>query len=206
MCLCCREDQKIILVDGLVVFLGNSCEYARYLMKKMTIIDGIIALIALLGIVAGVAFVRRKCAKKERLQNFEANKGSVNTLDAVYDTLLETDLEHRAPIVEKTKEVKVKLKNKTYWSVKGSLIISSIVIAVFAIVIAVVSIAGQRAYKSRKDIEEQKNISDQLIIVDEQRNYESKQVKEINSRLDSIDAHIKTLRPSKPVVSKKKTK
>lgn len=175
-------------------------------MKKMTIIDGIIALIALLGIVAGVAFVRRKCAKKERLQNFEANKGSVNTLDAVYDTLLETDLEHRGPIVEKTKEVKVKLKNKTYWSVKGSLIISSIVIAVFAIVIAVVSIAGQRAYKSRKDIEEQKNISDQLIIVDEQRNYESKQVKEINSRLDSIDAHIKTLRPSKPVVSKKKTK
>ena len=175
-------------------------------MKKMTIIDGIIALIALLGIVAGVAFVRRKGAKKERLQNFEANKGSLNTLDAVYDTLLETDLEHRAPIVEKTKEVKVKLKNKTYWSVKGSLIISSIVIAVFAIVIAVVSIAGQRAYKSRKDIEEQKNISDQLIIVDEQRNYESKQVKEINSRLDSIDAHIKTLRPSKPVVSNKKTK
>lgn len=175
-------------------------------MKKMTIIDGIIALIALLGIVAGVAFVRRKCAKKERLQNLEANKGSLNTLDAVYDTLLETDLEHRAPIAEKTKEVKVKLKNKTYWSVKGSLIISSIVIAVFAIVIAVVSIAGQRAYKSRKDIEELKNISDQLIIVDEQRNYESKQVKEINSRLDSIDAHIKTLRPSKPVVSKKKTK
>ena len=136
----------------------------------------------------------------------ELNQGSANTLDKVYDMLLETDIEDRVSITEKPKEVKVKLKNKTFWSVRGSLIISSIVISVFAIAMGAVSIAGQRAYKSRKDLEEQKSILDQSVIIDEQRKYESKQAKEISRRLDSIDVHIKSLRPTKPSVNKKKTK
>jgi len=136
----------------------------------------------------------------------ELNQGSANTLDKVYDMLLETDIEDRVSITEKPKEVKVKLKNKTFWSVRGSLIISSIVISVFAIAMGAVSIAGQRAYKSRKDLEEQKSILDQSVIIYEQRKYESKQAKEISRRLDSIDVHIKSLRPTKPSVNKKKTK
>lgn len=166
----------------------------------------VVALIATIGIGTGIALIRRTRARRNQKQDLISKRDNEQVLDKIYETLLESDfVEKNTSEPEKPKTVVVKLQNKSYWSVYGSLIISGLVISVFAIAMTVVSLSGQKAYSSRKAVEEQKKLLEQTKEADMQRDFESQQIIELCNRLDSIDIHVKSLKTAKPTLNKKKS-
>jgi len=169
----------------------------------------IVALIVALGIGTGVALLRKKREKSDTNHDLDSNPNheNIQSIDKIYETLLETDfLPNSSSVLEKPKYVEVELKNKTFWKINGSLIVSGIVIIVFAATMSMVSIFSQRAYSSRKAVEEQQSVLEQVKKTEVQWERDSLQVKNLYNRLDSMDVHIKSLKPTKPVQSKKKGK
>lgn len=178
-------------------------------MKAKSMIKGlVVAFIAAIGIGTFV-FLRKKLSKDNSKQEESTDTvtDDATRLDRVYETLLEPDTEVSAPSDEKTKNVVVKLIDRSFWSVYGSLIISSFIIVAFALCTVAVSIATQNAYSDRKEMEENRNATEQAAKIKEQEDYEKLQTHGLTDRLDSIDVHIKALKPvPKPVVKKKKSK
>lgn len=166
-------------------------------MKTKPMIKGIVvAFIAAIGI-GPFVFLRKKLSKKTSKQEDSTDfvtDGSIG-LDRVYETLLEPDTEVGSPIDEKPQKVVVKLKDRSFWSVHGSLIISSFIIIAFALCIVVVSIATHKTYSDREAMEEHRDSTEQAAKMKEQLDNEKLQMLELTNRLDSLDVHIKALKP-----------
>ena len=102
-------------------------------MSKKIIIKGIVlAIIAVIGIGTGVALLRKKYTKMVRKQADNPNKNEQEscTPDKVCESFFEKDivLEDQNYSDEKLKDVIVKLRDRTFWGVYGSLVISSLVV------------------------------------------------------------------------------
>lgn len=177
-------------------------------MKTKPMVKGlVVAFIAAIGI-GSFVFLRKKLSKNTSKQ--EDCTDSVTDdgigLDRVYETLLEPETE-APPADEKPKIVVVNLKDRSFWSVHGSLIISSFIIVAFALCVVAVSIATQKAYSGRKAMEEHRDSTEQAAKMNEQQDNEKLQMLELTNRLDSLDVHVKALKPTpKPFVKEKKSK
>lgn len=180
-------------------------------MNKKTMLGGILlTLIAITGIGLGIALIRRKRTKgtSVKVESPDPNQQAGITLDKVYESFLKEGfvVEDRNDSKEKPKDIIVKLRDRSFWGVYGSLIISSVFIFLFGVVMTIVSLVGQNAYSERKANEVQQETLQKKKIDEKQKALENRRLDELYNRLDSIDTHIKTLKPSKPVASKKKVK
>lgn len=170
----------------------------------------LLTLIAGTGIGLGIALIRRKRTKDTsvKVESPDSNQQAGITLDKVYETFLEEDfvVEDRNDSKEKPKDIIVKLRDRSFWGVYGSLIISIIIVFLFGGVMTIISLVGQNAYSERKANEVQQETLQKQKIDEQQQALDNRRLEELCNRLDGIDTHIKTLKPSKPVAGKKKVK
>lgn len=174
-------------------------------MKTKPMIKGlVVAFIAIIGIGIFV-YLRKKFTKvffkQQKITDAVADDGIV--FDRIYETLLVPDTNTGTSSDDKPKDVVVKLKNRSFWSVYGSLIISSFIILAFAASVVAVSITSHKAYSNRKIMEEKRNSTEQAAKIKEQQDYERFHVHELADRLDSIDVHINAMKPVPKLVMKK---
>lgn len=167
-------------------------------------------------VTAAVLFVfhkKRQSRKATNAQQDASGKNNVNYIELPFDSLLdEADDSRQTKDNSKNSKQNVEfvIKDRTFWSLHGFHIIASFVFFVLAIFVSVISIESHQAYSARKEAEsEQRNAIlsvEQAEMKQKESRYE-KAIEDITSRLDSIDAHTKALKPmskQKPQPSKTK--
>lgn len=166
-------------------------------------------IIAVAGLFTGYVLIKRKRQKQTVNQKkFADNSTASSTLDIVYDELLDFDAED-IPSNDNTKEEKaepvvMKLRDRSFWTIYKGTVISAFVIVLFAVAVASVSIMSHKVYSHRKKVEEKKlKIEKQA---DQDRlEKEGERIMNLSRQLDSIDCHIKQLKPATKKTNKKKT-
>lgn len=180
--------------------------------KRMML--GVLSFVIVLAVfLTGHALVKRRNRKKnDNHKKEDENIWGTASLDKIYDYLLNFDEESEttndSPVSQSPKPVVMKLKDRTFWSIYKGIIISGLIIILFAAIIAIVSVMGQNSYADRKQSEEKAQKEQQLIDKDAERNRigkEEERMIELSLQLDSIDTHIKQLRPIPKQTIKKKS-
>lgn len=170
-------------------------------------------IIAVVGIVTGYVLVKRKCRKKEDNQNKCAdNTTESSPLDKMYDELLDFDDEdipsNDNTNGKKAEPIVMKLRDRSFWTIYRGTILSAFVIVLFAVAIASVSSMSHRAYSDRKKVDDKTRDEAQVIEMQAEQDRiekEGERIMYLSRQLDSIDYHIKQLKPATKKNNKKKT-
>lgn len=164
------------------------------------------AIVASIGVILGLLLRKKdKNHTSNQEDRIDSTLDSGFALDKVYEALLDEDTETPIPpSTGKPQKVVVKLKDRSFWSVNGSIITSSLVLFAILSAIVTVSISSQNAYSERKANDERQTKNEEIESIKEQQDKEEHQMQELYHRLDSIDAHIRPLRPVPKTGVKKK--
>jgi ABC-type multidrug transport system fused ATPase/permease subunit len=184
------------------------------MLKRKKMFGLIVALLAVAGIAMAYNYYRKKKLQNNKKNDCNDETGPKTISNITYDDLFELDTENSIPnsSINTKKQVSVvaKLRNRNYWSINWGVIVSCGIIVLFAFFVVYLSFVCQNYYTNRKIndviLQEQKQLEIQKI-QQERIEHEKEFINELYNHLDSIDAHIKQLKPiSKPITKKKLNK